>query len=102
MYAVVETSGKQYKVQEGDELLVDLMDATEGSTVELDRVLLLSDKDVKVGTPTVAGAKVTAEVIAHSQGEKRVTYRYNRRHRTRRLKGFRPDHTTLLIKSIKG
>lgn len=102
MFAIVETSGKQYRVSEGDVITVDRMDAEEGAEVELGRVLLLSDKNVKVGAPLVEGAKVMAKVTGHPRGEKVVAFKYKRRQRYRRRVGFRHSHTTLEITSIKG
>lgn len=100
MYAVVATSGKQYRVSEGDTIQIDRLDAEAGSTVELDQVLLIGGDEVKVGSPTVAGAKVVAQVVSHELGEKREIFKYKRRQRYRRNRGFRPSLTTLEIKSI--
>lgn len=102
MFAIVETCGKQYRVSKGDTIVVDRMDGQEGDKIELDRVLLLSDKDVKVGTPTVAGAKVTAKIVGHHLGDKVITFKYRRRKRSRVRRGFRHSHTTLEITAIKG
>lgn len=102
MFAIVETSGKQYRVSEGDVITVDRMEAEEGSEVELDRVLLVSGKSVKVGAPTVKGAKVTAKVTGHPRGDKVVAFKFKRRQRYRRRVGFRHSHTTLEITKIKG
>ena len=102
MYAIVETSGKQYRVEEGLTITVDHMDAEEGAEVTLDRVLLVADKGVKVGNPTVKGAKVTAKVVGHPKGDKVTTFKYTNRARTRRRVGFRHSHTTLEITGIKG
>src|SRR5205823_8379468 len=80
MYAVVETGGKQYKVAPGDSLQVELLPAEVGATVELDRVLLVGDGDaVQLGQPTVAGARVVAEVVAHEKGDKIIVFRYKRK-----------------------
>ncbi len=102
MFAIVETSGKQYRVEKGATIMVDRMDAEEGSEITLDRVLLLAGDGVKIGTPTVEGASVTAKVTGHPRGEKVVTFKYRRRHRTRRRVGFRHSYTTLEITDIKG
>lgn len=100
MYAVVATGGKQYRVSEGDIITVDRLHADVGSTVEITDVLLVAGDDLKVGTPTVDGAKVTAEVVEHKLGEKREIFKFKRRKRYRRNRGFRPSLTTLSIQSI--
>ena len=77
MYAVIETGGKQYRVQEGDSLRVELLDAEVGSSVELDKVLMVSnDAEVKIGQPYVAGAKVTLKVEEHGKGKKIVVFKF--------------------------
>ncbi|MCB9682464.1 MAG: 50S ribosomal protein L21 [Alphaproteobacteria bacterium] len=101
MFAIVETSGKQYRVEPGARVVVDRVDAEEGATITLDKVLLVGDDGVKVGTPTVAGASVEAKVVGHHKGDKVISFRYARRHRTRRRVGFRHSHTTLEIVGIK-
>ena len=100
MYAVVVAGGRQFKVTQGDTLVVDRLDAPVGSSVELDRVLLIGGEKVRVGSPVIAGAKVTAEVVDHHLGEKRVTFKFRRTRRTRVLNGFRPSHTTLRVTAI--
>ena len=102
MFAIVETGGKQYKVAKGDTIVVDRLDAEEGKKVTLDKVLLISDKDVKVGTPLLDGAKVTAKVTGHHKGDKVITFKYRPRNRSRVRKGYRHSHTTLEITAIKG
>ena len=102
MFAIVETSGRQYRVQKGDVITVDRMDAEEGAELTLDRVLLLSGDAVKVGAPTVDGASVSAKVTGHPRGDKVVAFKFRRRPRYRRRVGFRHSHTTLEITDIKG
>ena len=102
MYAIVETSGKQYRVSPGDLLTVDRMSAEVGSTVVLDRVLLVHDQELRVGTPLVDGTKVTAKVTEHTLGDKVRTFKYVRTRRHRRRVGFRHSHTTLEILGIEG
>lgn len=102
MFAIVETGGKQYKVAKGDTIVVDRLDAEEGKKVTFDRVLLLADKDTKVGTPCVDGATVTAKVVGHHKGDKVITFKYRPRNRMRVRRGFRHSHTTLEITGIKG
>lgn len=102
MFAIVETSGKQYRVEPGARITVDRMDAAEGSEVTLDKVLMIADNGVRVGSPTVAGASVTAKVVDHSRGDKVRTFKYRPTRRQRRRVGFRHSHTTLEITGIKG
>jgi large subunit ribosomal protein L21 len=101
MFAVVETSGKQYRVEPGEMITVDRMDVEVGSTIDLGNVLLVSGDDIAVGTPTVAGAVVKAKVIAHPKGKKVITFKFRRRHRMRKKRGFRASLTTLEISSIE-
>lgn len=101
MYAVVETGGKQYRVHEGDVIRVEKLAAEAGSTVELERVLLVGEgAEVKIGSPTVDGAKVTAEVSEHGKGAKVTIVKFKRRKDYRRTKGHRQDYTELRIKGI--
>lgn len=100
MFAVVQTCGKQYRVEPGAQITVDRLQADEGATVTLDQVLMLGGNDTKIGTPTVQGAKVTAKVVSHFKGEKVITFKYRRRLRMRRRVGYRHSHTTLEIVSI--
>ena len=101
MVAVFSNGGHQYRVSSGDTVVVDRMQADIGSTVELSEVLLItSDDDTQVGTPTVEGAKVVATVVSHDLGKKRDIYKYRRARRHRHQRGFRPQLTTLKIESI--
>jgi large subunit ribosomal protein L21 len=101
MYAVILSGGQQHKVAEGDTLTVKRLDAEVGSTIEIDKVLLVGGADApKIGAPYVDGAKVTATVVAHGQGEKRDVFKYKRRQRYRVGNGFRPAETTLAITGI--
>ena len=101
MYAIVQTSGKQYRVEQGTSITVDRIDADEGSTITLDQVLLVGGDGVKVGSPTIEGAKVTAKVASHHKGNKVITFKFSRRQRTRRRVGFRASLTTLEIVKIE-
>ena len=100
MFAIVETSGTQYRVEPGASIVVDRMGADVGDTVTLERVLLVSGDDTQVGTPTVSGAKVTAKVVDHHKGDNVIAFKYRPRQRYRRRVGFRHSHTTLEIVSI--
>jgi large subunit ribosomal protein L21 len=101
MFAVVAIGGKQYKVAQGDKVIVDKLAGSVGDTVTIDAVKLVSDgKSTKVGTPTVKGAKVTAKIVAQGKGEKIDVRRFKSKVRERRHVGFRPQITTLEIASI--
>lgn len=101
IYAIVESGGKQYHVAPGDVIEVDRMDAKEGAAVELDRVLLVADgKKVKVGTPVVEGAKVTADVVNEFKDDKVTVFKYKSKTRYRRKKGHRQIYTKIAIKEI--
>jgi large subunit ribosomal protein L21 len=96
--AVVVSGGKQYRVAPGDRILVDRLPAEPGSEVVLDRVLLLDDgDDVKVGTPVVEGASLTARVIGHRRGPKIDVLRYKSKKRVRVHRGARADLTAIEI-----
>ncbi len=103
MYAVIATGGKQYRVQPGETIKIEKLDGvTEQGAVEFDQVLLVADgTDVKVGAPTVTGAKVTGEVlVANGRGEKLLIYKYRRRKGYRRKNGHRQPFTAVKITNI--
>ena len=101
MYAVVATSGKQYKVSAGEIVKVDKLPLEVGEKIELDRVLLVADgEEVRVGQPTVEGAKVLATVTDHVKGPKIIVFKYRPRQRYRRKKGHRQNYTRLTIDEI--
>ncbi len=102
MYAVIETGGKQYRVEVGTELEVELLDAEPGQSITLDRVLLVADGDeASIGQPVVANAAVVAEVLRRDRGEKLIVFKYRPKARTRVKKGHRQEHTILRIDDIK-
>lgn len=102
MYAVIRTGAKQYRVQPGDVLEVELLDGEQGKEITLDDVLLVADGDkVQVGKPTVAGARVTAEVVdPDKKGKKVIAFKFRRREHYHRKRGIRAHHTILKIKDI--
>jgi large subunit ribosomal protein L21 len=102
MFAIVQNGGKQYRVEPGQEIVVDRMAGEAGDTVTLDDVLLVAGEEIKVGAPTVDGASVEARIVDHFKGEKKVTFKYRARHRYRRRVGFRHSHTRLAIVNING
>ena len=101
MYAVIAHSGQQFRLEEGDELTLDRINAEAGDTVDIDDVLLIGGDKVKIGTPTVKGAKVTVEVIAQELGEKRSTFKYRPTRRSRVRKAQRPSLTRVKVTKIK-
>ena len=102
MYAVIETGGKQYRVELGSELAVERLDAIPGATINLDRVLLVADgTDAQIGTPTVADAMVTADVLRQDRGEKVIVFKYRPKARHRAKKGHRQEQTVLRIADIR-
>jgi large subunit ribosomal protein L21 len=101
MYAVIETGGKQYRVEVGTELEVELLDAEPGKTVTVDRVLLVVDgEDASIGRPVVDGASVSAEVIRQGRGEKVIAFKYRPKARRRVKKGHRQELTMLRVNDI--
>ena len=101
MYAVITTGGKQYRVAEGDTLRVEKLDAEEGSTVEFDTVLMVGEgEDVKIGTPVVEGARVSATVKGHGRGKKSEIIKFRRRKHHRKQMGHRQDYTEVQITGI--
>ena len=101
MYAVIRTGGKQYRVTEGEKLKVERLDAEAGSKLNLDDVLLVADGDnVKVGTPTVKGAKVTASVVGHGRGPKVRIMKFRRRKHHQKQTGHRQAYTEISIDKI--
>lgn len=101
MYAVVVTGGKQYRVAPGDVLKIEKLNADEGSTIELDRVLMVADgEDVKVGTPALEGGKVTATVKSHGRGEKIRIIKMRRRKHYRKQQGHRQHFTEIEITGV--
>lgn len=100
MYAIIETGGKQYRVEEGCKLIVEKLPAETGSSITLDKVLMLGGGDCKVGTPYVQGASVTAEVVEQGRGPRIRVFKRWRRNDSRCLRGHRQACTTLRVKSI--
>src|SRR4051812_20164471 len=102
MYAVIETGGKQYRVEVGTELEVELLDVEPGQSITLERVLLVADgSDAAVGTPVVDGAAVEAEVVGGVRGDKVIAFKYRPKARRRVKKGHRQDYTVLRIADIR-
>src|SRR2546421_11895447 len=101
MYAVIETGGKQYRVEVGTELEVDRLEVEAGESVKLGRVLLIADGDrAAIGRPLVADAEVSAEVLRQGRGDKLIVFKYRPKARRRVKKGHRQDLTVLRISDI--
>lgn len=100
MYAIIESGGKQFRVEEGGKVRVEKLVAEVGNDVVIDTVLMLGGGSFAVGAPYIENAKVTAEVVEHGRGEKIIVFKKRRRQDSRRTQGHRQDYTTLKIKSI--
>jgi len=103
MYAVIETGGKQYRVQEGDVVFVEKLDVAEGEKVELSKVLLISNEDnLLVGKPYIEGAKVEATVLEQGKAKKVIIFKYKTKKDSRKKQGHRIPYTKLKIEKIVG
>ena len=101
MFAVVQIGGKQYKVQEGDTIFVEKLNCEEGETIKFDDVLAVSKDDgFVIGSPTVSGASVSANVIKHGKDKKIYVMTYKSKKNEKKKNGHRQPHTKLEIKSI--
>jgi large subunit ribosomal protein L21 len=102
MYAVIETGGKQYRVEVGTELEVELLDAEAGSNINIERVLLVADgEEAAIGRPVVANAAVEAEVVRRDRGDKVIAFKYRPKARRRVKKGHRQELTILRVADIR-
>ena len=100
-YAIIQTGGKQYRVQPGDTIRVESLPIDDGDTVELAEVLMVSrDGEITLGSPTVPGAKVSARAVSHGRGPKIVVYKYKAKTRYRRKNGHRQSYTELTVDDI--
>ncbi len=103
MYAIIETGGKQYRVQEGDVITVEKLDVEAGSKIELDKVLVLNNgTELKVGAPYVEGAKVVGEVVENGKGKKVIIFKYKAKKDYRKKQGHRQPYTMIKIESLDG
>jgi large subunit ribosomal protein L21 len=102
-YAIIETGGKQYKVTQGQKIDVELLNAEEGSTVQLDKVLMIADGDkTTIGKPLIEGARVMATVKKNGKAKKIIVFKYKSKVRYRRKNGHRQPFTSLNIEKILG
>jgi large subunit ribosomal protein L21 len=103
MYAVIQTGGKQYRVEPGKTVVVEKLAGDAGAPVVFDQVLLVSSEDgsIAIGKPIVAGAKVTGSIIEQGRGEKLVVFKFRRRKNYVRKNGHRQDYTAVKIAAIE-
>lgn len=102
MYAIIETGGKQYRVQEGDVLNIEKLNVEAGQTVEFDKVLVLAGEELKVGAPYVEGARVFGEVIENGKAKKVIIFKYKSKKDYRKKQGHRQPYTMVKIVSLGG
>lgn len=102
MYAIIKTGGKQYCVEEGKVITIEKLDVEAGAEVAFDEVLLVSGDGVKIGQPTVAGAKVTGKVLEQGKGAKIRIFKYKAKSNYRRRQGHRQPFTKVQIEKIEG
>ncbi len=101
MYAVIKTGGKQYKVSAGDLLKVEKLDGLVGDTIELNEVLMVGGEEVKIGTPLLPGAKVSAQIVEQGKDKKILVFKSKRRKNYRKKYGHRQPLTRLKIMDIE-
>lgn len=103
MYAIIKTGGKQYKVAEGDEVIVEKLEVAEGDSVTFKEVLTIVDgENVKIGQPKVEGAKVTGKVVKNGKGPKIRIFKFKHKTNYRRRQGHRQPFTKVKIEKIEG
>ncbi|BFM14319.1 50S ribosomal protein L21 [Maricurvus nonylphenolicus] len=103
MYAVFVSGGKQHRVVEGETLKLEKIEVATGDSVDFDQVLLVANgDDIKIGTPVVEGAKVTAEVVSHGRADKVKIIKFRRRKHSMKRQGHRQWYTEVKITGIKG
>ena len=100
MYAIIETGGKQIRVEEGQTIFVEKLDVAEGEVVTFDKVLLVGGENVKVGSPVVAGATVTAKVEKQGRAKKIIVFKYKAKKNYRKKQGHRQPYTKLTVEKI--
>lgn len=100
MYAIIETGGKQIKVQVGDSVFIEKLELNEGEKVKFDKVLLIGGESQKIGSPFVKGATVEATVEKQGRGPKIIVFRYRAKHNVRVKKGHRQPYTKVTIDAI--
>lgn len=102
MYAIIETGGKQVKVEEGQAIYIEKINAEAGETVTFDKVLMVGGDNVKVGNPTVDGASVTGKVEKQGRAKKIIVFKYKSKKNYKRKQGHRQPYTKVVIEKING
>ncbi len=104
MYALIQTGGKQYKVSEGTVVKIEKVDGEAGGNIVLDQVLMINDENggIKVGSPLLENATVTARILEQGKNKKIIVYKYKKRKNYRRKQGHRQPFTRVLIEKIEG
>jgi len=102
MYAIIETGGKQIKVEEGQTIYVEKLNVADGETVTFDKVLFVGGDNVKVGTPYVEGATVIGKVEKHGRQKKIIVFKYKPKKNYRKKQGHRQPYTKVTIEKIQG
>ena len=103
MYAVIESGGKQHRVEPGEVLQLEKLDIAEGETIDFDKIMMIGEGEkIAIGTPYVEGGKVTAEVLGHGRGDKVTIIKMRRRKHYRRQAGHRQHFTEVKITEISG
>ena len=100
MYAIIETGGKQYKVEQGDVVFIEKLDAQEGDTVKFDQVLAIGGENTVIGTPVVEGASVEAKVVAQGKAKKVIVFKYKPKKGEKTKQGHRQPYTKVQIEKI--
>ncbi len=100
MYAIMQTGGKQYKVEVGDQILVEKLDAEVDASVDFETLLVADDAGVKVGTPVLSGVAVKGKVLEHGKGKKVIVFKYKPKKNIRTKRGHRQPYTKVEILSI--
>lgn len=103
MFAIIATGGKQYRVQEGDVLYIEKLDAAQGDQVEINQVLAVSktDGDILLGNPVVEGAKAVLKVLEHGKDKKIIVFKYKAKKNYRRKQGHRQPYTKVQVEKIQ-
>lgn len=100
MYAIIETGGKQYKVEQGDVVFIEKLNVEAGETVTFDKILAVGGDDLKVGAPYVSGASVTASVVKNGKDKKIIVYKYKPKKGYHKKQGHRQPYTKVEITAI--
>jgi large subunit ribosomal protein L21 len=100
MYAIIETGGKQLKVEEGQAIYIEKLDVEAGETITFDKVLFVGGETVKVGSPVVSGATVTAKVEKQGRAKKIIVFKYKAKKNNRKKQGHRQPYTKVIIEKI--